>query len=256
MSWSRPPGRVRLEEGEVHVWRASLDLPLSETERLGETLSADERERAARFRVPRVQVRFTAGRAILREILGRYLDCSPSELSFGYRDRGKPFLLPGPGREDLRFNLSHSHGLALFGVSLAREIGIDLEQIRQDREHEKLAQRYFSPKEVAALRALTPEGRVGAFFDCWTRKEAYLKARGEGLAIPLAGFEVSLAPGEGAALLSVVGEPGESGRWYLEAFDPGPGFSAALAVEGKLSGLRMWDWENPSSGSPLELPGS
>jgi 4'-phosphopantetheinyl transferase len=211
-------------------------------ERLREALSADERERAARFRVPQVQARFTAGRAILRDILSRYLGRQPSALSFGYRKQGKPFLLPSPGQEDLRFNLSHSHGLALYGVTRAREIGVDLEQIRLDREHEKLAKRFFSPEEAAALQALPPEQRVAAFFHCWTRKEAYLKARGEGLAIPLASFAVSLAPGERAALLSVADEPGETARWSLEALDPGPGFAAALAVEGEPAAVRKWQW--------------
>jgi 4'-phosphopantetheinyl transferase len=242
MPWIPPPSRVHLEEGEVHVWRASLDLPQQELERLREALSPEERERAARFRVPQVQARFTAGRAILRDILGRYLGRQPSALSFGYRKQGKPFLLPSPGQEDLRFNLSHSHALALYGITRAREIGVDLEQVRQDREHEKLAKRFFSPEEAAALQALPPEHRVAAFFHCWTRKEAYLKARGEGLAIPLASFEVSLAPGEPAALLSVADDPAETGRWSLEALDPGPGFAAALAVEGEPAELRMWRW--------------
>ncbi|MFB3778957.1 MAG: 4'-phosphopantetheinyl transferase superfamily protein [Bryobacteraceae bacterium] len=225
-----------------------MDLPRPEVGRLRETLSPDELDRAARLRVPQVQLRFTAGRAILRDILSRYLCCTPSAISFGYREHGKPFLLPIPGGERLRFNLSHSNGLALYAVSLAAEIGIDLEQVRQDRDHEKLARRFFAPQEAEALRALPPEQRVAAFFDGWTRKEAYLKARGEGLAIPLASFEVSLDPGRPAELLSVQDDPGETERWSLLALDPGAGFAAALAVEGHPAEIRLWQWRTANKG--------
>jgi 4'-phosphopantetheinyl transferase len=231
-----------LEEQEVHVWRASLDA-FPEAGALAAGLSADEQQRAGRFRVPQVRSRFIAARSILRNILGRYLECAPSLLRFHYREHGKPFLAPNSFRDDLRFNLSHSHGLALYAVSRAREVGIDLERIRSDREHQRLAERFFSPREAAALRDLAPEDRIDAFFQCWTRKEAYLKARGEGLAIPLASFSVSLAPGEPAALVSVDGDDREAARWWLSSIDPGPGFAAALAVEGAPSGLRLWDWQ-------------
>ncbi len=252
MYWPQPPGRVRLEENEVHLWRASLDLSAAASEELAETLSPDERERAARFRVPRVRARFTAARGILRDILGRYLECPPSALLFGYRRHGKPYLLGGH-EEDIRFNLSHSHDLALYGISRGKEIGIDMERIRQDREHERLAQRFFSPREAAVLGSLPPEARVDAFFRCWTRKEAYLKARGEGLAIPLASFEVSLAPGEAAALLSVAGDPREVERWSLWAIQAGPQYAAALAVEGQPARLEMWEWQMARTGSPPAL---
>jgi 4'-phosphopantetheinyl transferase len=255
MSWLPPPVPLRLPRGEVHLWRASLDLPAESVEELARTLSPDEQERAARFRIPQVRARFTAARAILRDILGRYLDCDPSAVRFGYRAHGKPFLLPGLDR-DVRFNLSHSHGLALYSVCLGGEIGIDLEQIRADRELDRLAQRFFSPKEAAALQRLPPEQRTDAFYRCWTCKEAYLKARGEGLAIPLASFEVALAPGEAAALLSVAGDSREPERWSLVSIPAGPEYAAALAVEGRPADLRTWVWQKASSGSPPGHPGS
>jgi 4'-phosphopantetheinyl transferase len=252
--WAQPPVPLRLEKGEVHLWRARLDLPAAAVEALALTLSPDEQERAARFRVPQVRARFTAARAILRDILGGYLGCHPSAVLFGYREHGKPFLAAGH-EEDLRFNLSHSHGLALYGVCRGREIGIDLERIRHDREHDRLARRFFSPAEAAALQGLPPEQRVEAFFQCWTRKEAYLKARGEGLAAPLASFEVTLAPGEPAALRNVAGDPREAGRWWLAAIQPGSGYAGALAVEGPPLAVRTWEWRWISSGSPPGLPG-
>lgn len=243
-----------MEEQEVHVWRASLDA-FPEAGVLAAGLSADEQQRAGRFRVPQVRSRFIAARSILRNILGRYLECAPSQVRFHYREHGKPLLAPNTFRDDLRFNLSHSHGLALYAVSRAGEVGIDLERIRSDRDHEQLAERFFSSGEAAALGDLPPEDRIDAFFQCWTRKEAYLKARGEGLAIPLASFSVSLAPGEPAALVSVDGDDREAARWWLSSIDPGPGFAAALAVEGAPSGLRLWDWQvRPFA--PPERPGS
>ena len=254
MSWQAAPDPIRMEEQDVHVWRAGLEAS-PEVETLAAALSADEQQRAARFRVPQARTRFTAARSILRDILGRYLDCAPSQVRFHYREHGKPCLAPGAFADDLRFNLSHSHGLALFVVSCAREVGIDLERIRPDRDHERLAGRFFSPWEAAALRDLAPGNRVDAFFRCWTRKEAYLKARGEGLAIPLATFSVSLAPGEPAALVSVAGDDREVTRWWLSSIDPGLGFAAALAVEGAPSGLRLWDWRVKPFVPPA-LPGS
>ena len=239
--WYPPLGPSGLEDGEVHVWRAALD-EFSATGGLAAVLSADEQQRAARFRVSQVRSRFTAARSILRDILGSYLGCPPSQLSFHYREHGKPYLSPGTFPDDLRFNLSHSHGVALYAIARGREVGIDLEKIRTDRDHDRLAQRFFSSGESAALKALPPEERLGAFFRCWTRKEAYLKARGEGLAIPLASFSVSLAPGEPAALLSVAGDDREPARWWLSSLEPGPGFAAALAVEDEPAGLRLWDW--------------
>ncbi len=143
MSWQSAQHPVPMEGQEVHVWRADLDV-LPEADALTADLSADEQQRAVRFRVPQVRSRFIAARSILRNILGRYLECAPSQVRFHYRQHGKPFLAPNTFRDDLRFNLSHSHGLALYAVARAREIGIDLERIRPDRDHARLAERFFS----------------------------------------------------------------------------------------------------------------
>jgi 4'-phosphopantetheinyl transferase len=248
--WFQEPDRIDLKPGEVHVWRASLDLQAPAVELLRESLAADERERAERFRVPVVRARFIAGRATLRNILGRLAGCPPSALQFAYGEKGKPYLVP-PSPRMPKFNLSHSHGLALYAVSLDREIGIDLEMIRQDRDHEKLARRFFSPIETAELMALPAPQRLPAFFDCWTRKEAYLKARGQGLAVPLASFDVSLAPGRPAALLSVAEDPDEVARWFLHSLDPADGFAATLAVEGQPTRIQKW-----AVGESGESPGN
>jgi 4'-phosphopantetheinyl transferase len=142
----------------------------------------------------------------------------------------------------LSFNLTHSHQLALYAVTRRREIGVDLEYVRADFADEQIAERFFSPREVAALRTVPENLLKEAFFHCWTRKEAYVKAKGEGLSIPLDQFDVSLAPGEPALLLSTRDDPQEADRWSLQALFPGSGYVAALAVEGRTWRLKCWQW--------------
>ena len=148
----------------------------------------------------------------------------------------------------LRFNLSHSRGLALYAVALDREVGVDVEFVRDDFAVEEIATSFFSPGEVAALKALPACSRVEGFFNCWARKEAYVKARGEGLSIPLAHFEVSLAPGGRAALLSVLDNRREDLRWSLRGLTPGAGYAAAVAVEGRGLRLACWEWAEAACG--------
>lgn len=151
-------------------------------------------------------------------------------------------MLSGQADCTLHFNVSHSNGLALYAVARGREIGIDLEFVREDIAGLEIAERFFSSREVSALRALAPSEYTVAFFDCWTRKEAYIKARGEGLSHPLHGFTVSLAPGTPAAILNIDADPHEAARWTLVALSPGDGYRAALAVEGRVAHLRCWRW--------------
>ncbi len=241
-SWCPPPENLTLGNDEVHVWRAFLDLPASQVQSLQQTLVAEELRRAERYYFQKDREHFIVARGLLRAILGRYLRIEPSQLRFCYGPHGKPELAGQTGGEALRFNVSHSHGLALYALTRDRKIGVDLERIRPDLADEKIAERFFSPREVAVLRALPTNMQPEAFFACWTRKEAYLKARGEGLALCLDQFDVSLAPGEPAALLSTNGDPQEVSRWSLQELDPGPGYVAALAVEGHAWQLKCWQW--------------
>jgi 4'-phosphopantetheinyl transferase len=235
------PAPVLLDGASVHLWRASLDCAPPERERLASLLSEDEQARAARLRVPSIRERFVAGRGLLRRLLGMYLAAPPESLRFAYRPHGKPYLHPEIGAPDIRFNLSHSQGLALFAFARGREVGVDLEIIRSDRDHTRLASRFFSAREVDALAALDPGDRMAGFFRCWTRKEAYLKARGEGLAIPLDSFSVSVGPEETACLLEADGAPAEAARWRIAAVDAAPGYAAALAVEGPLAQVEYFE---------------
>jgi 4'-phosphopantetheinyl transferase len=239
-SWSLPPDELVLTNSEVHVWRARLDLPDAHLHSLQASLAPEELNRAGRFYFEKDRRHFIAGRGLLRSILGRYLQVDPGQLHFSYEQYGKPVLAAAPGQELFRFNLSHSGGLALYAVTVGREIGVDIERIRTDLEYEQIAERFFSSQESAALRLLPPEIKPEGFFNCWTRKEAYIKARGEGLSLPLDQFDVTLAPGEPARLLNIRGNPQEAGRWSLRELTPAPGYAAALAVEGYDWQLKCW----------------
>jgi 4'-phosphopantetheinyl transferase len=183
-----------------------------------------------------------AGRGILREILARYLGTPSSDFRFCQNAHGKPALSPGSGLVDLRFNISHSHGLALFAFTLGREVGVDVEYILPSRSEGRLAERFFSPREVVALRSLPDSAQPEAFFHCWTRKEAYIKARGGGLSISLASFTVPIDSNLCTHLPITAHDGPEAGRWWLRPLAPGEGFVGAVAVEGADWSLGLWQW--------------
>lgn len=240
--WELPPPTLVLGRNEVHVWQASLEESAPELDRFLHNLSADERTRAEKFHFQRDRERFITAHGILRAILNRYLDRDPKSLSFRYSSHGKPTLECESGLDAIRFNMSDSHGKALYAVTRGREIGVDLEFIRCNLETEQIAERFFSQNEIATLRALPPGLRKYAFFLCWTRKEAYIKARGEGLSIPLDQFDVSLIPGKPAALLNTRPDSEEAIRWSLRDLVPDSGYAAALAAEGRGWTLSCWQW--------------
>jgi 4'-phosphopantetheinyl transferase len=229
-------------DAEVHVWRVSLDSQARHAERLADELSEDERSRADRFRFEGDRRRYHASRGTLRAILSRYVRFPPREIVFVYSVKGKPSLPSRAGECDLRFNLSHAGGIALVAVALGRDVGVDIECIRDGTLAEEIGERFFAPAEVAAMRELPPAERSRAFFHCWTRKEAYLKARGEGVSLPLRSFQMALAPGDPAALLATPDDPRECSRWSLQDLAPGCGYAAAVAVAGHGWQLRLWDW--------------
>jgi 4'-phosphopantetheinyl transferase len=242
--WQPPPTDLTLGRDEVHVWRAPLDAPALYLQRLRGTLTADEISRAERFHFQRDRDRFIAGRGLLRAILSRYLDIGPDEMRFGYGPYGKPELISATYTQPFLFNLSHSRDLALFAIALDRRVGVDVEYIRPDVEFDALATSFFSPGEQAVLRALIGRQKQEAFYNGWTRKEAFLKARGDGVAYPLDQFEVSLTPGEPAALLRTREDSQEAARWSLQALTPGPGYVAAVAAEGYGWRVACWEWPN------------
>jgi 4'-phosphopantetheinyl transferase len=221
---------VRLGPDEVHVWSVPLTPSPAERAALGDLLSGEERERGGRFRFPRDRESFAAARGWLRRLLGSYCGRQPGELEFGYGPRGKP-RLADEGAAGVCFNLAHSCGRALIAVARGREVGVDLEGVERAVDWDRLARRFFTPRETEAIAGRGGDARL-AFMACWTRKEAYLKARGDGLAVPLDSFEVSIDPEEEVAALRTPADPGEASRWTLHSFRPAPGFIAALAISG------------------------
>jgi 4'-phosphopantetheinyl transferase len=241
-SWHSPPQIIPLRSDEVHVWRAELDLRAPWVQRLQQTLSTDELAKMRRFYLQKDRERFIVGRGLLRTILGRYLDMEPSELQFCYSSHGKPSLVRESRGDLLRFNLSHSRGLALYAIARDRELGVDLEYVRPHLADELIAEHFFSSREVTALRALPRAMQPEAFYTCWTCKEAYLKARGAGLTVPLDAFDVPWTPDELPVLLRTGGDPSEAHLWSLRRLDAGPGYVAALAVEGDRWQIQCWQW--------------
>jgi 4'-phosphopantetheinyl transferase len=243
--WRSPPEILVLGCDEVHVWRATLDQTPPQIQSFRHYLAADEQARAERFYFQRDREHFIVTRGVLRAILGGYLNRAPESLSFCYSSHGKPALAGESGGDAIRFNLSHSHGIALYAVTRGREVGIDVERIRFNLAVAEIAERFFSRREVAMLRTLPTEEQREAFFRCWTRKEACLKARGEGLLLPLDQIDVSLAPVEPDAEPGTQRDSSEASRWSLQELGPAPSYVAALAVEGHGWRLTCWQWPEP-----------
>jgi 4'-phosphopantetheinyl transferase len=235
-----PLRNLALSADEVHLWHATLDEQLVDS--LEHLLSQDELSRANRFHFAKDRNHFIVARGLLRKLLAAYLGIGCGALRFSYGEKGKPSLEPDQ-RGSINFNLAHSHGMAIYAFSRGRELGVDLEFIKEDLEAEKIAERFFSRHEVDVLRSVPDELRKQAFFNCWTRKEAYIKARGEGLSMPLDEFDVSLAPGEAAALLKNHRDPAEVSRWSMQSIPVLPGYVAALVVEGHEWRLKSFAFE-------------
>jgi 4'-phosphopantetheinyl transferase len=237
----RPPAAVPpvLASGAVALWAVVLDAPPEVVQRIRRVLSAGEEARAASFRFDLHRMRFIVARAALRSILGGYLRVAPRELELVYGPRGKPALSRSPS---LHFNLSHSEGLALVAATRVGRIGVDLERIRPLDDLEGLARTFFSPGEQARFRALPDRSKLPALIACWTQKEAFLKALGEGVALPFESLDLWLAPGEALRTLSFREESGRSSTWSLRELRPASGYAGALALEGRVDELQCWRW--------------
>jgi 4'-phosphopantetheinyl transferase len=233
-----------LFDNEVHIWRIPLNQNSTQTLRLQRVLSPDERERAARFCFDKDRTQFVQARGALRFILGEYLQVDPQTLEFSYGPQGKPALANEHVDNSLRFNLSRREGLALIAVTRGREVGVDVELVNTELPVFEIAETTFSEAELDALHNLPKDLQVAGFFNCWTRKEAYVKARGEGLSFPLKQFDVSLTPGDPSMLLKVLDNPDEVDRWTLQEISVGDSYVAAFAVEGTDLNVtfRDWDW--------------
>ena len=244
--WLPPPATLALSANEVHAWRVSLEQPGERIARWRATLSEDELVRAGRYRLEIHRNQFIVARGVLRELLGLYLLREPGTLRFHYNEYGKPDLLANTNEEgsSLRFNLSHSLRLALYAFARERAVGIDVEYMGLPGiDYEQLARHNFSPSERVALAELSQEEKRQGFYNCWTRKEAYIKARGMGLSIPLDTFDVSLRPAEPPRLLASRDYPPAVNNWKLLALSPGDEYAGALLAEGTGWKLRCWEYE-------------
>lgn len=208
-------------------------------------LSGAERQRASRFAFDRDRRRFIVARAQLRCLLAARLGVRPECVELVHGPRGKPALSRRFADSGLRFNVSHSEEVAVYAFALGREVGIDVEAIRLPRDADDVAARFFSRSEYEAYRALDRRDRPQGFFNCWTRKEAFIKARGDGLHYPLDRFDVSLTPGEPANILRVEGTRGEDCEWTLHSFVPRPGFIGALVVQKSVHEMDSMHRNNP-----------
>lgn len=239
--WKSPlAGWELLTASSVHVWVADVS-ETAANERWREVLSPDEQERAARFRFAKDRVQYSASRGILRLLLSRCLKTKPTDIRFSYNDHGKPFLPDEQNPAKLQFNIAHSHGLALCAFTLDRPIGVDIEQIRPEVATQEIAERFFAPEEVHTLLQLQPSEQAATFFECWTRKEAFIKARGLGLSLPLNQFVVAFGPGAKPALVSAKDDPQASSRWSIADLQPASGYKGAVAVESRDLDLRLWN---------------
>jgi 4'-phosphopantetheinyl transferase len=228
---------------QVHVWAATLDLTPAALAASSTTLCAAEIERANRFRLMRDRNRFVAGRGLLRVLLSRYLQIEPRQIEFVYGAQGKPSLGKAFLGSGLEFNLAHSHNLALLAVTNAGPVGVDVERIDPMADTRQLVARFFSARESAAFDRLPTDLKPAAFFNLWTRKEAWLKATGEGVGHLLDQVEVSFAPGAPARLLSLPGNARTAESWDLYDLSPAPGFAAALAIAVRNLRLCCWRWK-------------
>jgi len=242
--WSQAvPGKF-INSDEIHVWRVFLDVTTDEFEKLRESLSVDELARAGRFHFERDRKRFTIARGILRRILGAYLNKHPAKICFEYSVHGKPMLAHNPGDDDIYFNLSHSGAFALYAISLRKKIGIDIESIRDDVSVGQVAQQFFSQNEIRSLEKIDINKRSELFFQYWTRKEAFLKATGEGISFPMDQCDVSLISGGVWSPVIVQDNNRKISSLNVQDLFPGNGYAAAIAVEGGDCNISCWHFSN------------
>jgi len=247
--WRPAPSPMQLNGDEVHVWKAPLDDSSGMQRVLEGTLSSDERERADRFHFNCHRDRFVRARGVLRWLLADYLGVEPTALAFTYSSYGKP-RLGGVHASRIAFNVSHSEDLALFAFSRRGEIGVDVEAIRSLSDRDSLAHQLFCAGEVESLGRLRGELKDDAFFTCWTRKEAYVKALGEGLSRPLDTFEVTFVESDPPGL-RVIGDAAETARWSMYGLTPGAGYAGALVTEGSRR-VSCWQWCDTPLARPIE----
>jgi len=248
ITWPRPPGRLRLDEHQTHLWAFSLDLGGGELYRLFELLSPEEQQRARRFRFDLHRDRFIAARTQLRLLLSHYTREEPNQIQFTYGTNGKPQVVSTDSNSTLEFNLAHSAELALLAVNRSVPVGVDLEELHLLEDAPALVARFFSTRENQSFQQLRESQKLSAFFNLWTRKEAWLKATGEGIGYSLNKVEVSFLPDEEARLFATP-ESRPISEWQLTNLKPAIGFVAALALRDNLNAIETLQFQASSRDS-------
>src|SRR5215203_1604983 len=240
MMWLNSPDNLILSDDEAHVWRADLNLNESFQSSFLKLLSPDEKNRAKKFRFAKDSQNFIIARGILRLLIGKYLEINPAEISFQYSESGKPSII---NNNSLQFNISHSRDIALFAFTKNFNIGVDVEFVNSNIEAKEIAANFFSTNEIKNLLALPEQQQTLGFFYCWTRKEAFIKAVGEGLSFPLDKFEVSLEPNKPAKLLATNRQPEDISKWSIFSLSPEANFVGSLVSEGLIEKVKCWNWQ-------------
>ncbi len=244
VGWALPSNSCALADAELHVWQISLDQPAERVAEFRSLLATDEQARADRFHFERDRRRYIVARGGLRSIISRYLDVPPEKLAFGYGPQGKPYLSRSNSSRPLQFNLAHSHELALYAFTRTCAVGIDIEYVqRRVTDIDQLAERFFSANERALYRALPIAARREAFFRCWTRKEAFIKAIGEGLSHPLDRFDVTFTADQAPAIVSIDGEQDVARAWSLFHLEPADDYVGAVAAGSPIQHLAGWMYD-------------
>ena len=238
--WSQEACAGPLERTEVHVWAVRLDVDVIRLKELTSWLSRDECARAGRYARQILRHRFIASRGQLRELLARYMATGPSAIEFNYDNNGKPTLRGCQDNDIVTFSVSRAGGLALFAFARGVSLGVDLENVSAFPDMRGVAKMNFSEEEQRNLGCLSSDEYVEAFFRCWTRKEAYLKAIGTGLLHPLQSFDVEIREAAPPALLRVAGDPSAPRRWIIEHLTPASGYIGALAIQRRGMVIRCW----------------
>jgi len=238
-SWSQAPSMLTFPTNRVDIWKVCLDQPASSGSE-ATVLSSDENARASRFHFEKDRIHFTRCRSALRFRLAAYLAIPAERIHFEYLASGKPQLAANQNPRALQFNVSHSANLALIAIGSEHKLGVDIEKIRSDVDTAALAERFFSLRERAGLRALPDYLRAPGFFACWTRKEAFLKATGDGLSFPLEDFSVTTHPDLDPELEEIRGNSEARKQWFLADVTVVQGYRATVAVEGAFPHLKTY----------------
>lgn len=235
--WKTPDNLSFKLGHETHVWRLTLEMNPAQLNNAKLFLNKEELSRVRRFYFDKHRNHYIAAHGQMRKILCYYLNVKNEDLNFSFNEFGKPFLENGA----LYFNISHSNNLALLAINLKFELGVDIEWKKRKVNHLQIGERFFSAKEFSDLKSLPPEHQRQGFFNCWTRKEAYIKARGKGLGIPLKEFEVSLKPDESVELRSTNHDPEAVSSWHLYSVNPHPDYTGALCVNHTQEKILFWN---------------